>query len=68
MVNHNNSSNIKYFLPGPNSDADKKASDEITQQLQRYFKDVFNGIGCFDGTFYLKLNQIASNTRHLHDV
>ena len=28
---------------------------EITQQLQRYFEDVFNGIGCFDGTFSLQL-------------
>ena len=42
---------INYFLPGPNQDNDKGVSAEITQQLQRYFKDVFTGIGCFDGTF-----------------
>ena len=32
----------------------EKASDKITQWLQRKFKDVFNGIGCFDGTFSLQ--------------
>ena len=25
--------NIEYFIPGPNSNIDKKASTEITQQL-----------------------------------
>ena len=29
----------------------KRMSVEITQQLQRDFKDVFKGIVCFDGTF-----------------
>ena len=28
---------------------------KITQHIQRYFKDVFNGIRCFDGTFPLKV-------------
>ena len=27
----------------------------MTQQLQRDFKDVCNGIGCFDGTFSLEV-------------
>ena len=27
IVNDNNNNSIKYFLSGPNSDADKKASD-----------------------------------------
>ena len=30
-------------------------SAEITQQLQREFKDVFDGIGCFNGTFSLQV-------------
>ena len=30
-------------------------STEITQQPQREFKDAFNGIRCFDGTFSLQL-------------
>ena len=38
---------IRYFLPGPNRDNDKRESAEITQ-LQREFKDIFNRIGCFD--------------------
>ena len=45
---------INYFLPGPNQDNDKRVSAEITQQLQRDFKDVFTGIGCFDGAFSLQ--------------
>ena len=44
MVSDTDNNNIKSFLPGSNSAADKKASDEITKQLQREFKDVFNGI------------------------
>ena len=46
---------VAHFLPGPNYDSDKKKSAEITQQLQRDFEDVFNGIGCFDGTSLLQL-------------
>ena len=33
--NNNNNNSINYFFPGLNSDANKKASDEITQWLQR---------------------------------
>ena len=55
MINDTDNYNIKYFIPGPNNDADKKASDEITKQLQREFKDVFNWIRCFDGTFSLQV-------------
>ena len=51
----NDLNTITCFLPGPNYDSDKKRSAEITQQLQRDFKDVFNGIGCFGGTFSLQL-------------
>ena len=52
MVNNNK---INYFLPGPSEENDKKQIAEIIQQLQRDFKDVFNGIGCFDGTFLLQV-------------
>ena len=55
MVNDTDNNNIKYFLPGPNSNANKKASDEITKQLKRQFKGVFNGIRCLDGTFSLQV-------------
>ena len=52
MVNNQLSNTVNYFIPGPNYDNDKKKSAEITEQLQRDFEDVFNGIGCFDGTFH----------------
>ena len=46
---------VNYFLPGPNQDNDKRVSAAIIQQLQRDFKDVFTGIGCFDGLFALQV-------------
>ena len=46
---------INYFLSGSGQDRDKRVSAEITEELQRDFKDMFNGIGCFDGTFSLQL-------------
>ena len=52
-VTDNDSNTIKYFLPGPNSNNDKKMNTDITEQLQKEFKDVFNGTGCFNGTFLL---------------
>ena len=42
-----------YFHLGPNQDNDTRVSAEITQQLQRDFKDVLPGIGCFDVIFAL---------------
>ena len=55
MVTDNDSNNIKYFLPGPNSDSDQRVIAEITQQIQKEFNDVFNGIECFNGTFSLQV-------------
>ena len=52
MVNKNE---INYFFPGPNQDSDKRVSTVITQQQEWDFKDIFNGIGCFDGMFLLQL-------------
>ena len=53
------SNTINYFLPGPNQDNDKRVSAENTQQLQRDFKDVFTGIGCFDGMFSLQVKPVS---------
>ena len=55
QINNKLANAIGYFLPGPNCDSDKRMNAEITQQLQKDFEDVFNGIGCFDGTFSLQL-------------
>ena len=53
MVIDKGPSTINYFLPSPNQVNDKRVSMEVTQQLQRDFKDVATGIGCFDGMFSL---------------
>ena len=50
-----NNNEINYFLPATNQNNDKKASTEITQHLHRDFKDVYNGIQCFDGMFSLQV-------------
>ena len=42
---------INYFLPDPNWENDKRVSVEITQQLQRKSKGLFNRLGYFDGMF-----------------
>ena len=55
MVTDKEPNTINYFLPGPNQDNNKRASAEITQQLERDFKDVFTGIGYFDGIFSLHI-------------
>ena len=46
---------VEYFLSELTYDSDKKKSAELKQWLQRDSEDVFNGIGCFDGTFLLQL-------------
>ena len=43
MIIDKESNTINYFLLGPNQDNDKRVRAEITQQLQRDFKDVFTG-------------------------
>ena len=42
MVTENDNNNIKYFLPGPNSNNKKRVSTEIMKQLQKEFKDSIN--------------------------
>ena len=52
MVKNNE---VEYFLRGPRCESDRKASPEITKQLQRDFEDIFNGIRCFDRTFSFQI-------------
>ena len=68
MVESRLSETINYFLSGPSYDSDKKRSTEITQQLHKDFDEVFNGIGCFDGTFSLQLKLDSKPYQGLHDV
>ena len=44
-----------YFLSSPNIEVDKGKSIELTQRIHNVFDNVFNGIGCFEGTFSLQL-------------
>ena len=44
-----------YFLSSPNMEVDKRKSVELTQKIHTVFDNVFNGIGCFEGTFLLQL-------------
>ena len=36
-------------------EVDKRKSIELTQKIHNVFDNVFNGIGCFEGTFLLQL-------------
>ena len=46
---------INYFASSSNTDADKTKSSKMMQIIHDKFGDVFNGIGCFEGTFSLQL-------------
>ena len=46
---------INYFYSLNNTDADKSKSKAMTQRIHETYGKVFNGIGCFKGTFSLQL-------------
>ena len=52
---NNANKSINYFFSSSNVDADKGKSSDMTQKIHNMFGDVFNGIGCFKGTFSLQL-------------
>ena len=54
MVSDGNNSKNKLFLSCSQQDTDKKASAELKKQLHREVKDVFMGIGHFNGKFSLQ--------------
>ena len=55
MVETESNKMTEYFLLGLTYESDKKKSAESTQQIHKDFDDVFNGIGCFEGTFSLSV-------------
>ena len=57
-----------YFLSSPNVEADKRKSIEIMQKIHNTFGDVFNGIGCFEGTFSLQLRPGSKPYQHYQGV
>ena len=44
-----------YFLSSPSIEIDTRKSAELTQKIYNVFGNVFNSIGCFEGTFLLQL-------------
>ena len=44
-----------YFYSLNNVDADKRSSIAMMQSIHMRFGNIFNGIGCFKGTFSLQL-------------
>ena len=55
MVKNNLDKPTNYFLAGPSCESDKRKSAESIQQKYKEFEDIFNGIGCFEGTYSLQL-------------
>ena len=53
--NTNANTLTNYFLSSPNTEIDKRKSAKLTQKIHNVFDNVFNGIGCFEGTFSLYL-------------
>ena len=51
VINNANNSKINFSLAGTHQVANGKMSAKLTKQLQEEWEDVFNGTGCFDGTF-----------------
>ena len=68
-VNSNANTLTKYFLSHSNVETDKRKSAELTQQIHMEFDNIFNGIGCFEGTFSLQLKpdsrQYQAPPRHV---
>ena len=45
---------INYVYSSKNTEADKRESDAMTKKIHNTYGNVFNGIGCFKGTFSLQ--------------
>ena len=54
-VSNNSNNSVNYFFSSSNITADKRQSSEMTQRIHDRYGDIFNGIGCFEGTFSLQL-------------
>ena len=52
---NNSNKSINYFYSSNNIDADRRKGSAMTQKIHKIFGNVFNCIGCFEGTFSLQL-------------
>ena len=55
MVKKTANKPINYFFSSNNTDANKRKSSKMMQKINNRFGNIFNGIGCFKGTFSLQL-------------
>ena len=62
--NTNTNTLANYFLSSQNIEVDKRKSIEMTQKMHNVFDNVFNGIGCFEGTFCCSSGLIASPIKY----
>ena len=58
----------KLFPVISNIEIDRRKSAELTRKIYNVFDNVFNGIGCFEGTFLLQLKPITSPIKHHQGV
>ena len=47
---------------------DKRASANMTRQIQKEFENIFMGIGCFEGTFSLQVKPDSKPYQVPHNV
>ena len=52
---NNSNKSINYFYSSKDIDTDKRKSSAMMQKIHKTFGDVFNSIGCFEGTVSLQL-------------
>ena len=55
---------INYFYSSNNTVTDKSKSSAMTQRTHETFGNIFNGIGCFEGTFSLQLKPDSKHIKH----
>ena len=68
-ISNNSNNSVNYFFSSSTIMANKKQSSEMTQKIHNRFGNVFNGIGCFEGTICIraeaKQQTIPGTTRHV---
>ena len=64
MVIDNKNINDDYFLPGPNKEANRRASAKIRKQMQGYFPDFFQKWAVLKAHLLCKLKKEVRHTRH----
>ena len=52
---NNSNKSINYFYLSKDIDADKRKSSAMMEKIHKTFGNIFNSIGCFEGTFSLQL-------------